>query len=745
MKTQPITSFALRYRIPILLISGLILLAAIIPLLQISVNSDLESYMPDTMQSKQNNRLISKHFTTSENLLITVEAPDILATNTLERLEAISMGLESLPFVTRVHSLFQTRNIHSEDGFMQVDPVIPFIPETEEDRETLRNELLSNDLAVGLVVSEDFHHALILLDLQRDTTDSNADAQMLRQVRAVFEATPGPEVIRITGQPYLRDDANKKISRDILILLPLGLLVMLIFLWFSFRELKAVLLPFSVVIFSIIVSLALLPALGWELSLIGILIPIMMIAIANNYGIHVISRYQEVSSLHPDLHHSAAIDQSIKYLQKPVWLCGLTTIAGTLGLTAHLLTPARQMGIVTALGIGFALLMSLTYLPALMSFFTPASTGDKPSGHRLRKLLTHTGKHSLRHPGWYIISAAVILIVGLVGITRLSVAPDSSKILPYDHEFNKTIRIADQQFGGSKLLQIMIKGDARDPNLLRAIDAVANQLEDDPLVGHAASLAVMVRKMNAGSLPDSREAIAQYLELYGMSADVADYERFLNFSYTYSLLSLQYKSANLQEINALLDKVQELMDNHQLNYVIGGVSLVDKEISESVRTGQISSLIAAMLAIIILLSIIFKSITAGLLGSIPLTFSVICTFGFMGWIGIELDIVTALLSSISIGLGVDFTIHVFWRMKTELHSHNDWSAAIINTLRGTGRGITINAFSVMLGFSVLLFSSFPFVQSFGFLIILSLALCLVSALLIIPIVSLLLKPRFLTH
>src|SRR5690606_14780451 len=105
----------------------------------------------------------------------------------------------------------------------------------------------------------------------------------------VFEATPGPEVIRITGQPYLRDDANKKISCDILILLPLGLLVMLIFLWFSFRELKAVLLPFSVVIFSIIVSLALLPALGWELSLIGILIPIMMIAIANNYGIHVIS------------------------------------------------------------------------------------------------------------------------------------------------------------------------------------------------------------------------------------------------------------------------------------------------------------------------------------------------------------------------------------------------------------------------------------------------------------------------
>jgi len=118
-------------------------------------------------------------------------------------------------------------------------------------------------------------------------------------------------------------------------------------------------------------------------------------------------------------------------------------------------------------------------------------------------------------------------------------------------------------------------------------------------------------------------------------------------------------------------------------------------------------------------------------------------FGLMGWMGIELNIVTALLSSISIGVGVDYTIHLFWRIKTELANKKDYPTAIFTALTTTGRGITINAFSVMLGFSVLFFSQFPYLQTFAFLIILSLALCLICALLLMPAICTLAKPKFL--
>ena len=141
----------------------------------------------------------------------------------------------------------------------------------------------------------------------------------------------------------------------------------------------------------------------------------------------------------------------------------------------------------------------------------------------------------------------------------------------------------------------------------------------------------------------------------------------------------------------------------------------------------------------------FRSFTAGVIGSLPLVFAVFCTFGLMGWLGIELNIVTALLSSISIGLGVDFTIHVFWRLTTELKHSKNWQEAIGTTIRGIGRGISINAFSVMLGFSVLFLSAFPLIQSFAFLIIISLMLCLISALALVPALCLIFKPPFLVQ
>ena len=142
--------------------------------------------------------------------------------------------------------------------------------------------------------------------------------------------------------------------------------------------------------------------------------------------------------------------------------------------------------------------------------------------------------------------------------------------------------------------------------------------------------------------------------------------------------------------------------------------------------------------------LIFRSFSAGLIGALPLLFSITCTFGLMGWLGIELDIVTALLSSISIGLGVDYTIHMFWRLRTEIRQGSSYADAIRVSLRTIGRGISINAFAVILGFSVLFFSGFPLIRSFAFLIIISLFLCLISSLMLIPAIVIIRKPRFFT-
>lgn len=745
--------FVIRYRWHIIIATLLLVGLSIIPIMNISINSDLESYMPDSMSSKKQSKLIQEEFGDDEPLMILMEAEDVLQSGTLQRIKNLSEAFSQKPEFKRVFSLFQTKNIRGEEGMMVVDPVIPYIPESDSEREALREDIRKNDLAYKLVVSENFKHALIVLTSNK----SLADDKLMAKVQEIIEEYPGDEKVYITGQPYLRNESNQKISRDLMFLLPLGLLIMFVFFWLSFRELRGVFLPFSVVVFSILISMALIPLFGWELSLIGVLIPIMMIAIANNYGVHFIAKYQELNVVNPTWSMKQIVEDSTKYLTMPVLLCGLTTIVGILGLVAHLLLPASQMGVITSIGISFALIISLMYVPSVLSLM------KKGKPHRellvesnkgfFRFLLSRAGNVVTTHPKRTLWFFVLFLSLATLGFIRFKVAADSYEVLPKNHSFNQAIAIADKNFGGDKIINVMYEGDVKDPEFLRNLEYFKSELRAMPNVGSVTSLATLIRKMSTAlndvgepgydQIPDSPEAVAQYLELYAMSGDPDDYEQFVNFDYTKTLVTMQYHASKISEINAIVDKIDQLAKGKGMKYVIGGHSLIDKEISQSTVTGQYYSLLVAFIAIIILLTIIFRSFIAGLLGSIPLVFAVLCTFGLMGWLGIKLNIVTALLSSISIGLGVDYTIHIFWRLKYDLKNQPDYISSVKQTLKTIGRGISINAFSVMIGFSVLFLSAFPLIRSFALLIILSLLLCLICALLLIPALCYLIRPKFL--
>lgn len=745
----------LRYSKGIIGLTLLLLIATIIPLSQIRINADLESYMPESMESKVNNKIISEHFSNEEMLFLTVHSHDIVSTQTLNRLYQIQNSLVESPYFSRVYSLFQVKDIQSSDGMMVVNPLLDMIPQNDHERELLRNKIRNNPMAIGLVISENMQYSLIVLTRKKEADD----AAMIAGVNQILAKYPGNETVLLSGQAVLRSEANEKISRDILILLPAGLIIMLLILWFSFKDIRLVLLPFSIVLLSTLIAMALIPTLGWELSLIGILIPIMMIAIANNYGIHFISGYQEIHRHNPSRSHQKVIQSLLRNLRKPVILCGLTTIVGVLGLLAHLFVPARQMGIVSGVAIAFALLLSLTFLPAVMSLLPRLSEQRLQTLEKNRFFdvwLKKMGKMTTQHPKRILVVFGLFITLVGMGIFRLSIAPDSNKVLPANHPFNQAIDIVNTHFGGSKQMNIMFEGDVTNPQLLIQIDSIATTLKKHPSIGNTTSLATMIRAMSRAmndpgdvaydNIPSSREAIAQYLELYAMSADIADFEHFLSFDYQHSLLHIQYTARSLTESSEIMQFIREtLTQTTTVPVTIGGMSLIDKEISESVKYGQIYSLLLAFVAIILLLSIIFKHYGAGLLGSVPLLFAVVCTFGFMGWVGIELNIVTALLSSISIGLGVDFSIHLFWRIRRESQFSTDIGQAIRKSIRGTGKGISINALSVMLGFSVLFISAFPFIHSFALLIILSLFFCLASALVLIPAICVIFKPSFINN
>ncbi len=747
-------TFILKYRKVIIALTVILAALAVIPLFSLKINPDLESYLPDNIESRINNNKIGELFGTKEPIVVILSAEDIINPQTLERIDNLTAGFIELGNLSPVQSLSTAKNISGEDGMMIVDPVIQSYPRTAEECELLRESIKKNDLAYKLLVSEDFKNTMILLNSDL----SVKDAELMNQIDSIINLYPGKEEVFINGQPFLRDEANEKISKDIMILLPLGLLIMLLFFWFSFREFKGMILPFSVVLISIAISMSLIPLLGWELSIIGVLIPIMMIAIANNYGVHFVARYQELNAVDPNTSMEEIVEEALSYLTKPVVICGLTTIVGVLGLTIHILLPASQMGVVSAIGIAVALLLSLTFIPALLSYLKKGRINFHPNGESksiIAKMLNSLGNILGRHPKRILYGFIAFFIVVGSGIAIMSVASDFNNILPSKHPFNRSIEIANNEFGGSKLMTVVFEGDIKDPQLLKRMEKYERELAAVEGIGSATSIAKIIKKMSTAlndpheagynKIPDEREAVAQYIELYSMNGDPADFEQFVDFDYTRAGMTIQFNANGMKDIERIIASVEKITGGDPAKTITGGYSLVEKEMSESIVSGQYYSLLFAFLAIFILLAIIFKSISAGLLGSLPLLFAVVCTFGFMGWSGIKLDIVTALLSSVSIGLGVDFTIHMFWRMKSEISSGREYREAAVTALRTAGRGITINALSVMLGFSILFLSSFPIIKSFALLIILSLLFCLVSSLLLVPAICVIFKPSFLKN
>jgi predicted RND superfamily exporter protein len=219
--------------------------------------------------------------------------------------------------------------------------------------------------------------------------------------------------------------------------------------------------------------------------------------------------------------------------------------------------------------------------------------------------------------------------------------------------------------------------------------------------------------------------------------------QFIDYNYEHSRILVSMKDGSNQTGKAILKALSDITEGDSQLVSISGPGLSKIQIADMVINGQKSSLLLAFAIIFVLLALIFRSVSAGVHASLPLVLSTLFLFGLMGIFNIPLDIVTTLLSSIMIGVGVDYTIHFLWRYKSEYALENNIDTAIEKTLKTTGRGIVFNAMSVIVGFSALIFSNFAPLRFFGVLVVTSIFSCLISALLLIPAIIKSINPTYL--
>jgi len=742
----------IKYRWWIIGISVVFTLVISSAMFKLEVDPDLKNYFPRTMTSMMNTERIEDVFGNQDLIIMIFETDDVLAEETLNRVKVVEKEISRIGGVSKTSSLFGSNRIYGEDGVMYVEATVRRIPKNDKQREELRNVVMDNNMVYEILVSDDFRATAILVSLDMGVDED----EVFASIHNILDNHPGTEKVHFGGLPYLRQAIDRDVRRDAMILVPIALILMLIFLYLVFRQWRGVWLPFMVVVMSALVGISMIPILGWKFYVISILVPIMLIAVANDYGIHMIAKYQELSADGYDgdmKNMSAKITRS---LWKPILLTGITTIAGISALWAHSMIPARQMALIASIGILFAIFYSLVLLPALLSLLSKSSPKAEKTHQRINNKsnpLTRFAFFVVRRSKIIPYVALGITLIVSTGIFFLRVDSNEENFFPQRHEVKQAAQLINSKFGGSENISVLFSGDMMDPAVLNRMETYRSELEKMDAVDLTMSFSGVIREISKAlndpgdplydKVPPSRAAVAQYMELYNMNGDPEELEQIVDFNYEHALMMIRINDANNETMDGVIDRLQVLTEGDQDVEVIGGYGYVRAELAKKVQSGTIYSLGIALLIILVLLSVIFRSLSAGFLGIIPLSVSVLLLFGLMGLTGVRLDVATALLSSIMIGVGVDYTIHFLWRYREERRQNRPSREAVITTITTTGRGIIFNALSVIVGFVVLIISSFTPIRFFGILVVVSIFSCLVGALVILPAIVLLLKPRFL--
>lgn len=336
---------------------------------------------------------------------------------------------------------------------------------------------------------------------------------------------------------------------------------------------------------------------------------------------------------------------------------------------------------------------------------------------------------------------------------RFSINSNPAELFPDGHPAKESAQIINKELGGFFPLCVVFEGDIKDPALLKKIDDLEKKVREIPEVGTTQSIAKVTRQIsralyNKGEegydkIPDTYDAVSQYFELYLMSGSQRDLEKMVDFNFEKALLMIRFKELNTPVLRQCVAQIKDMVKDDPNVKLVGGNADVFTDMDKHVVSGQFLSLLISLVVVFIIISLGFKSFKAGLLQIVPLMFAMLMLFGLMGYFGIDLNFMTAFQASILIGVGVDYTIHVVWRYREERRAGYDDKEAVHRLFKATGRGIVFNAIAVIIGFVVLLFSGFLPVRFFGMMMVTIIFVCLIAAVLLVPALCMVLKPKFL--
>jgi len=746
---------------PVLIVLAVITGGFVAQLPKIKMETNIENMLPHSMDAYVNKKKLEKLFSSADMVVIGItndQSPDgIYNPHTLKLVDELTGWLQMHKqfrtlALSDLMSLSTIKDIRGTPDGMEVEHFMQQPLTTPASINHLRQRLADNGIYMGSIVSEDGRGTLIVVRPDPSYIGHYHEIyQLIKDKVSEIDARGGPEKILITGRPIIEGVFGAYMPQDMQQMQPMILALLALLLFVAFRNIRGVLIPLAVVILSELWMLGTMAAAGIPIYTVTTLLPILILAVGIADSVHLLTHIRVEAGRGQVESKQHAIIAGMSGMWSPILMTTLTTAAGFLAMLTSDLLPMRYFGVFAAVGIIYAFIITILFIPAIEAVL--------PHREKVQKKLAFSGylnwmsRVVVEQPKRIIAIFVIMMLSSGYGLSQLQVNSSLvSEFRPSD-----PIRLADTtlnaHFAGTNSLDIMLDTGVQDgvlsPSFLAGMSKLQAMAETEAVVGDSSSIAEFLSEMNKVMhegkqswrvTPTSSDLAAQYLLLYSFSGAPDDFDSFITSDYSQAHIRIQLKSDSSADAEHLV----HLLESHQQEWFpnatmeFAGTAYTTFRFSDLIITGQIQSLLLALVFIFLLCLAMFRRFGDAALALLPVSISVAVIYGIMGLIGLPLEIGTAITGAMALGIGVDFAIHYLYRYRYYEQQGLDHEAIVVASNDDTGRALLFNALVVIGGFLVLLTAHLYPQVKLGVLVAGSMAICYLASCYLFPV---LLKAR----
>ena len=698
MYAAPVTRIAtalVSHSRQVLALTGLITIASLLSFFWLEFNADVSAFMTEGSDEGVAFAELQDKYDTADPINVVLSSVNGETLLDADGLADIARARDTLADV---------------DGVGLVTSVVPdtnpltggaVTPEFLEDLPSMAiGQLTAANAFADLLVSEDGRHTMLLLV---------ADGDPITVARSLDEV-PLPERfdVTISGNPAIYAEVIEILSLFLLFIPPLIVLLLLATFYANVGSRKLTLLSVFPALVGTLWTFGAINASGTAIDVVVVIVPVFVIVMGSADGLHFVTHYQDVVAKTDD--PIERVRSTLDQVGKPMILTTISTAIGFLSLFAADVGPIRVMGLYAAIGITCAGIVSFFSLPALLSRLEVEPRVRPP---RVGNALVTGLQRLVRSRVPAMVTVVVLVVFAAVFAPRLEVDSDPLFMFPEDHALREAFGVTEALFGGATPLMGEFAYDPADPDgsFAAANDATV-ELEALDSVRSVISVASLADALPADTVAGVLDGTVE-LPMGSMVSD--DGLRFM-------LLTEGLDADGLDDLRAA-------EESHAAITIVTGMTVLWDDLANLVLSAQIWSVLTALVLVALMLFATHRRLRPTLVALVPLVLAIGALLGFLAASGIRLNLITAVASSIVIGVGIDYAIHFVAAIH---HAEADGPGYVHRAIQSAGRPIVANALGIAIGLTGLWLSPLQPHHHMSMIMWVSMTIAAFGALVVIP-------------